>query len=104
MWLNCVSDNERAKQELEQMTDSNTVKLCAHSKSMLVLIYNLYVWFQHILLQNGGKLHVKDIADGIVESGLVPPRLVYYTSHIKLCDHELFNCKLQTTLHYVPFI
>ena len=32
--------------------------------------------FQHILLQNGGKLHVKDIADGIAESGLVPPRSV----------------------------
>ena len=32
---------------------------------------------QRILLQNGGKLHVKDIGDGIVESGLVPPRLVF---------------------------
>ncbi|XP_027054938.1 uncharacterized protein LOC113681990 [Pocillopora damicornis] len=29
---------------------------------------------EQILLQSGGKLHVKDIADRIVESGLIPPR------------------------------
>lgn len=29
---------------------------------------------EDILLQNGGKLHVKDIADQIVERGVIPPR------------------------------
>lgn len=50
---------------------------------------------QRILLQNGGKLHVKDIADGIVESGLIPPRLVLIQANHHLqtpCDtYNVFN-------------
>ena len=43
----------------------------------------MLLWFQQILLQSGGKLHVKDIADRIVESGLIPPRSVLWTCALK---------------------
>ena len=41
---------------------------------VLISSHAMCFYLQRILLQNGGKLHVKDIADGIVANGLVPPR------------------------------
>lgn len=61
------------------------------------------VWFQHILLQNGGKLHVKDIADGIVESGLVQPRLVL-RMHINICDHALQVKKTANCIYSLSYL
>ena len=46
--------------------------------SSIIIYYYYYMSdcfsLQRILLQNGGKLHVKDIGDGIVASGLIPSR------------------------------
>lgn len=46
---------------------------------------------ERILLQNGGKLHVKDIADQVVESGLVPPRSKALNSLEAILYRETFR-------------
>jgi len=63
----------------------------AESSKVELLEKTLLETSEHILLQNGGKLHVKDIADGIVESGLVPPRSKALNSLESILYRETFR-------------
>lgn len=88
-----LSTSGMTSEEVDEQVEGEETEYvdAAESSKMELLEKTLLETSEHILLQNGGKLHVKDIADGIVESGLVPPRSKALNSLESILYRETFR-------------
>ncbi|PFX33660.1 Transforming growth factor beta regulator 1 [Stylophora pistillata] len=74
-----LSTSGMTSEEIDEQPEGEETEFAdaAESATAELLEKTLLRASEQILLQSGGKLHVKDIADGIVESGLIPPRISF---------------------------
>lgn len=88
-----LSTSGMTSEEVEEQPEGDDSEYgdAAESSKAELMGKTLLDMSERVLLQNGGKLHVKDIADGIVESGLIPPRSKALNSLEAILYRETFR-------------
>lgn len=88
-----LSTSGMTSEEIDEQPEGEETEFAdaAESATAELLEKTLLRASEQILLQSGGKLHVKDIADGIVESGLIPPRSKALNSLESILYRETFR-------------
>lgn len=88
-----LSTSGITSEEVEEQPEDDESEYCdtTETSNAELMEKTLLELSERILLQNGGKLHVKDIGDGIVESGLVPPRSKALNSLEAILYRETFR-------------
>lgn len=88
-----LSTSGITSEEVEEQPEGDESEYCdaTESPKAELIEKTLLEMSERILLQNGGKLHVKDIGDGIVASGLIPSRAKALNSLEAILYRETFR-------------